>query len=130
MLVPPQVSTPSGQKGEPPRARLLTSAAAFEILKEKERKKKEEAELKEKKKKEREEMKKRKEEEQRKKAEERARKQEQRAREKAEKEVTRAKKAKGKQPVTCGAKRGPSTRNTQPSKLPRIESSSEQLDDS
>ena len=62
---------------------------------------------------------KRKEEEQRKKAEEQARKQEQRVREKAVKEVTRAKKAKGKQPVTCRAKRGPSTRNTQPSKLPR-----------
>ena len=46
-LIPPQVSTPSGRKGEPPRARLLTSAAAFEMLKEKERKKQEEAEMKE-----------------------------------------------------------------------------------
>ena len=59
------MSTPSGGKGEPPRARLLTSATAFEMLREKERMKQEEAEMKEKK---REEMKKRKEEEQRKKA--------------------------------------------------------------
>ena len=70
-LIPPQASTPSGQKGEPPRASLLTSATAFEMLKEKERKKQEEAETKEKKRKEREEMKKKKEEEQ---TEERARK--------------------------------------------------------
>ena len=57
-LIPPQASTPTGRKGEPPRARLLTSSAAFEILKEKERRKQEEAEMKEKK--EREEAKKRK----------------------------------------------------------------------
>ena len=59
-LIPPQASTPTGRKGEPPRARLLTSSAAFEILKEKERRKQEEAETKEKKKKDREEAKKRK----------------------------------------------------------------------
>ena len=50
------MSTPSGGKGELPRARLLTSATAFEMLREKEMKKQEEAEMKEKK---REEMKKR-----------------------------------------------------------------------
>ena len=60
-LIPPQASTPTGRKGEPPQARLFTSSAAFEILKEKERRKQEEAEMKEKKK-EREEAKKRKEE--------------------------------------------------------------------
>ena len=97
------------------------------MLKENERKKQKEAEMKEKKRKEGEEMKKTKEEEQRKKAEERARKQEQRAKEKAEKEAQRAKKAKGKQPATVGIKRGPSTR---PSKFPRMESSlSEQVND-
>ena len=124
LLIPPQVSTPSGRKEEPPRARLLTSAAAFEMLKEKERKKQEEAEMKEKKRKEREEVKKRKEEEQRKKAEERARKQEQRAKEKAQKEAQRAKKGKEKQTATVGTKRGPSTRFTRPSKSPRMEISS------
>ena len=96
------MSTPTGRKGEPPRARLLTSSAAFEILKEKERRKQEEAEMKEKKKKEREEAKKRKEEEQRKKAEERAKKQELKAKVRAEKE---AKKGKGKQPAGVGTKR-------------------------
>ena len=95
------MSTPTGRKGEPPRARLLTSSAAFEILKEKERRKQEEAEMKEKKK-EREEAKKRKEEEQRKKAEERAKKQELKAKVRAEKE---AKKGKGKQPAGVGTKR-------------------------
>ena len=40
------MSTPSGRKGELPRARLLTSATPFEMLKEKERKKQEEAEMK------------------------------------------------------------------------------------
>ena len=57
-LTPPLASTPTGRKGEPPRTHLLTSCAAFEILKKKERKKQEEAEIKEKKKKEREETKK------------------------------------------------------------------------
>ena len=137
------VETAAGRRGEPPRARLLTSATAFEMLKEKERMKQKEAEMKEKKRKEGEE---RKGEEQRKKAEERARKQEQRAKEKAEKEAQRAKKEqrrkprkkhrgprkqiKGKQPATIGAKRGPNTRSTRPSKLPRMESSlSEQVND-
>jgi hypothetical protein len=92
------VETAAGRKGEPPRARLLTSATAFEMLKEKERKKQTEAGMKEKKRKEEEEMKKRKEEEQRKKAEERARKQEQRAKEKAEKEAQRAKKEQRRKP--------------------------------
>ena len=101
-LIPPQASTPTGRKGEPPRARLLTSSADFEILKEKERRKQEEAEMKEKKKKEREEAKKGKEEEQRKKAEERAKKQELKAKVRAGKE---AKKGKGKQPAGVGTKR-------------------------
>ena len=70
------------KRGEPPRARLLTSATALEMLNEKERKKQEEAETKEKKRKEREEMKKRREEEQRKKSEERAKKAEERAKQK------------------------------------------------
>ena len=123
------VETAAGRRGEPPRARVLTSATAFEMLKEKERKKQKEADMKEKRK-EGEEMKKRKEEEQRKKTEERAKKQERRAKEKAEKEAHRAKKAKGKQPATVGAKRGPNTRNTRPSKFPRMESSlSEQVND-
>ena len=100
-LIPPQVLTPTGRKIEPPRARLLTSSAAFEILKEKERRKQEEAEEKEKKK-EREEAKKRKEEEQRKKAEERAKKQELKAKVRAEK---KAKKGKEKQPAGVGTKR-------------------------
>ena len=122
------VETAAGRRGEPPRARVLTSATAFEMLKEKEGKKQKEAEMKEKKRKEREEMKKRKEEDQRKKAEERARKQEQRAKEKAEKEAQRAKNA--KQPATVGAKRGPNTRSTRPSKCPRMEISlSEQVND-
>ena len=115
-LIPPQASTPTGRKGEPPRARLLTSSAAFEILKEKERRKQEEAEMKEIKKKEREEAKKRKEEEQRKKAEERAKKQELKAKVRAEKE---AKKGKGKQPAGVGTKRSQVARSTRPAKSPR-----------
>ena len=94
------------------------------MLKEKERKKQEEAEMKENKRKEREEMKMRKEDKQRKKAEERARKQEQRAKESTEKKAERAKTAKGKQLATVGAKRGPNTRSTRPSIFPRIDSSS------
>ena len=88
-------------------------------MKEKERKKQEEAEIKEKKKKEREETKKRKEEEQRKKAEERARKQEQKLKEKAEKEAQKAKKGKGKQPAGVGTKRSQNARSTRPAKCPR-----------
>ena len=116
-LIPPQVSTPTGQKGQPPRARLLTSSAALEILKEKEKKKQEEAEMKEKRKKEREEAKKRKEEEQKRKAEERAKKQEQKAKEKAEKE---AKKGKTKQTTGVGTKRSQVARSTRPAKSPRL----------
>ena len=46
-LVAPSVSTPCGPKKAPPRARLLTSTVALEMLQEKEKKKKQEAELKE-----------------------------------------------------------------------------------
>ena len=75
-LNPPLVSNPPRRKRELRHARLLTSGTAFDMLKEKEKKKQEEAEMKEKKRKEREEMKKRKKQEQSKKAEERVRKQE------------------------------------------------------
>ena len=37
-LIPTEVSTPSGQKGEPPHTHLLTFATAVKILNEKERK--------------------------------------------------------------------------------------------
>ena len=46
-LVIPSAETPVGPKKAPPRARLLTSAAALEIIEEKEQKKKRELELKE-----------------------------------------------------------------------------------
>ena len=90
-LTPPAV-TPTSRRVEPPRARLLTSATAMELLLERERKKQEEIELKEKKKIEREEAKRKREEEQKRKSEERAKKAEQKAREKAQKEEERARK--------------------------------------
>ena len=107
-LVAPSLSTPISRKTQLPRARLLTSTAALEILNEKERKKQQEADLKEQKRKEREEMKQKKLEEQSRKVEERTRKAEQRAKERAEREEEKARKAaekaqkaqsKGKQPV-------------------------------
>ena len=67
-LTTPQVATPSGRKGEPPHARLLTSATVMQTLNEKERNKQEEIEMKEWKRKEREEMKKKRKDEQRKKS--------------------------------------------------------------
>ena len=56
-LVPPATSTPSGHKTGLPRACLLTSAAALQLLEEKEQKQKEQEQLKQQKKKEREENK-------------------------------------------------------------------------
>ena len=129
-LTTPQVATPSGRKGEPPRARLLTSAAAIEMLNEKERKKQEEIEMKERERKEREEMKKKREDEQRKKSQERVRKAEQRAKQKAEKEaqkVQRTQKAKAKvsQTTNAGAKGSDCTRTTRKAKCARTDTNCE-----
>ena len=90
--VAPSLSTPISRKTQLPRARLLTSTAALEILNEKERKKQQEADLKEQKRKEREEMKQKKLEEQSRKVEERARKAEQRAKERAERKLVKRQK--------------------------------------
>ena len=129
-LVPPTTSTPSGPKTGLPRARLLTSAAALQILEEKGQKKEQE-ELKQEKKKEREENKQRKE-ERKKKAEERIRKADKKAKEKALKEEEKARKTAERntdKAKTAGAKRkgkeradSHSTRsNAQPPKRARLE---------
>lgn len=96
VLLAPSASTPSGPKKAPPRARLLTSTAALEMLQEKEKKKKEEAELKEQKKKEREDNKRKREEERKRKANERARRAEERANDKSKKVAQKARKQKEK----------------------------------
>ena len=124
-LSPPQFqSTPSGKTKELPRARLLTSAKAVELMLEKERKKQEEAEVKERKKKEREEAKNRREAELKKRSEEHAKKAELKAKQKAQKEEEKTRKAKGRA-ASAGRKRaGDNERKRKPAKHPRKDHSS------
>ena len=134
-LLTPDMSRLDKKKAPFPRARLLTSTAALQILNEKEEKKQQEAKLKEQRRREREEAKKRREEEQKQKAEERARKAKFKAEEKARREEEKVRKAeekllkedaKGKEPVGGGTKRtrdsDRSSRAKFPqSKLPRVD---------
>ena len=99
-LVVPSASTPNAPKKAIPRARLLTSTAALEMLEEKEQKNKKELELKEQRKREREENKRKKEEDRKRKLEERARKTEEKAKEKEHKAAKRTRKASAKTGTT------------------------------
>ena len=89
-LVVPSASTPSVPTKAKPHARLLTSAAALELLEEKEQKKKKELELKEQRKREREENKRKREEDQKRKLEERVRKAQVKAKQKEQKTAEKA----------------------------------------
>ena len=86
-LVVPSASVPTKAK---PRAHLLTSAEALELLEEKEQKKKKELELKEQRKREREENRRKREEDQKRKQEERVRKAQAKAKQKEQKTAEKA----------------------------------------
>ena len=103
-LVIPSAATPSAPTKVQPRARLLTSAVALEMLEEKEQKKKKELELKEQKKRGREENKRKREEDQKRKQEERDKKAKEKARQKEQKAAGKCPKAKQKTQETSFAK--------------------------